>query len=309
MANLPENPVWDAGIYQLETTDVVEGGADGIDNVQAKALANRTSFLLAALNQVSNWIPAHEAAVDPHSQYLTPAEVQANAMRTAVAGGAADAITAVFAPVVAALTSGMLLCIRAGAANATATPTFTPAAGAIAAKTIVKSNGSALVAGDIAGAGYWIELKFDATLDKWVLLNPATGMATVTAANDATYVDNSVKPASTSWVRSALGTIFTALGFTYSFVAAGGFIKFPSILGAWIFQWGMATSGAGGNTTITYPMAFPSQTLRAIAGNPVGNINNGVSGGTTTNFTTGSYVANTGVASVGTAIPWIAIGN
>lgn len=45
MANLPENPVWDAGIYQLEATDVVEGGADGIDNIQAKALANRTQYL------------------------------------------------------------------------------------------------------------------------------------------------------------------------------------------------------------------------------------------------------------------------
>lgn len=45
MANLPETPVWDAGIYQLETTDVVEGGETGIDNVQAKALANRTQYL------------------------------------------------------------------------------------------------------------------------------------------------------------------------------------------------------------------------------------------------------------------------
>jgi hypothetical protein len=33
-----------------------------------------------------------------------------------------------------------------------------------------------LVAGDIAGAGHWIELQYDSTLDKWALQNPATGV-------------------------------------------------------------------------------------------------------------------------------------
>jgi len=35
MANLQETDVWVDGIYQLETTDPVMGGPDGIDNVQA----------------------------------------------------------------------------------------------------------------------------------------------------------------------------------------------------------------------------------------------------------------------------------
>ena len=34
-----------------------------------------------------------------------------------------------------------------------------------------------MAAGDIAGAGHWIELQYDLTLDKWVLLNPATGVS------------------------------------------------------------------------------------------------------------------------------------
>lgn len=46
MANLQESAVWDEGIYQLETTDNVVGGPDGISNRQAKALANRTKYLL-----------------------------------------------------------------------------------------------------------------------------------------------------------------------------------------------------------------------------------------------------------------------
>ncbi len=45
MANLTESSIWEAGIYQLETTDPVKGGADGISNTQAKQLANRTKYL------------------------------------------------------------------------------------------------------------------------------------------------------------------------------------------------------------------------------------------------------------------------
>ena len=95
-----------------------------------------------------------------------------------VAGGTADAITGTYTPAITALTSGPLL-VRAGFANATTTPTFTPNSGVIAAKTIVKGANAALAAGDIAGAGHWIELQYDSTLDKWVLQNPATGVSVV----------------------------------------------------------------------------------------------------------------------------------
>lgn len=45
MANLPESSTWEAGIYQLETSDPVVGGASGVSNVQAKGLGNRTKYL------------------------------------------------------------------------------------------------------------------------------------------------------------------------------------------------------------------------------------------------------------------------
>lgn len=98
-------------------------------------------------------------------------------------GGTADAITATYTPVIAALTNGLTVYVRAASANATSTPTFTPASGVIAAKAIVKGAGDALVAGDIAGAGHWIELQFDQTLDKWVLQNPATGVSVSVATS------------------------------------------------------------------------------------------------------------------------------
>lgn len=45
MANQPETSTWEAGIYQFETTDVVEGGVGGIDNKPLLQLANRTKWL------------------------------------------------------------------------------------------------------------------------------------------------------------------------------------------------------------------------------------------------------------------------
>lgn len=97
------------------------------------------------------------------------AVVRSLGIPTAVAGGTADAITADFTPNVA-LTNGTTVIVRAGAANTTTTPTFAP--DGLTAKTIVKGNNLALVAGDIAGAGHWLEMNFDSVLDKWVLQNP-----------------------------------------------------------------------------------------------------------------------------------------
>lgn len=47
MADIIELEQWEAGIYQLEEEDLVLGGPDGIDNLQAKQLANRTKYLKA----------------------------------------------------------------------------------------------------------------------------------------------------------------------------------------------------------------------------------------------------------------------
>lgn len=102
---------------------------------------------------------------------------------SAAASGTVDAITANYTPAVAALADHMLLIVRASGANTSTTPTFTPASATIAAKTIVKGHNQALVAGDISGAGFRMELQYDLTLDKWVLLNPATGVTAAAAAS------------------------------------------------------------------------------------------------------------------------------
>lgn len=104
---------------------------------------------------------------------------QGNYFNIASAAGTADAITAIYTPGISALSNGMTLYLRAASANATTTPTFTPNSGVITPKNIVKGAASALAAGDIAGAGHWIGLQYDLSLDKWVLLNPATGVTSI----------------------------------------------------------------------------------------------------------------------------------
>lgn len=50
MAALGETETYELEIYQLEITDPVVGGPDGIDNLQAKQLANRTKWLKAKID-------------------------------------------------------------------------------------------------------------------------------------------------------------------------------------------------------------------------------------------------------------------
>ncbi|WCH24340.1 hypothetical protein [Aeromonas salmonicida] len=52
MANLQEVVSWDAGVYQLETSDPVLGGPGGHSNKQAQSLANRTAYLKKHVDEI-----------------------------------------------------------------------------------------------------------------------------------------------------------------------------------------------------------------------------------------------------------------
>ncbi|MGP3283879.1 phage tail protein [Serratia bockelmannii] len=73
MANLPETPQWEDGVYQIEVSDPVLGGPDGISNRQAKQLASRTSYLKQKVEKGGTDLAAHIAAADPHTQYAPKA--------------------------------------------------------------------------------------------------------------------------------------------------------------------------------------------------------------------------------------------
>lgn len=56
MANLTEVVQFDAGVYQLETTDPVQGGANGVSNAPLKNLANRTAYLKKHINDLESGV-------------------------------------------------------------------------------------------------------------------------------------------------------------------------------------------------------------------------------------------------------------
>lgn len=73
MANLPETPQWEEGVYQIEVSDPVLGGPDGISNRQGKQLASRTLYLKQQVEKGGSDLAKHIAAADPHTQYAPKA--------------------------------------------------------------------------------------------------------------------------------------------------------------------------------------------------------------------------------------------
>ncbi|UOO90269.1 hypothetical protein LVJ82_04590 [Vitreoscilla massiliensis] len=53
MANLIESPVWEPGVRQIETSDPVMGGANGVTNTTPRQLANRTVYLKVQTDSLS----------------------------------------------------------------------------------------------------------------------------------------------------------------------------------------------------------------------------------------------------------------
>ena len=103
MANITEelnNPKWSEGIYQLETTDPVLGGPNGIANRQAKELAARTQYLKkkqeeykpGAASTTKAGIVQLSSATDSNSEELaaTPKAVKAAYDKAVAAKEAAD---------------------------------------------------------------------------------------------------------------------------------------------------------------------------------------------------------------------------
>lgn len=220
------------------------------------------------------------AGVAPDATTLTLLRDAVNVMNrltgasTAVAGGTADALIGAYTPAVAALANGLTVFARAASANATTTPTFTPNTGTLAAKPIVKGAGAALLAGDIAGAGHELQLRYNSTLDKWVLLNPAAGVN----------------------IAPQFQTTF----------AGNGSHRMPNGL---LLQWITGSVGVGG-TAFSWPVAFPSALLMVLASSYPQNaaIFANAYNGTSTAVSGVAYNSSTG-AGVAANITIFGIGN
>ena len=79
--NLPEEKNWEPAVYQLEVTDLAEGGPNGVMNTQAKQLANRTAYLKDELEKTKAAIPG-TTEFDRISQQLASLDVSKMERRT-----------------------------------------------------------------------------------------------------------------------------------------------------------------------------------------------------------------------------------
>jgi hypothetical protein len=120
-----------------------------------------------------------------------------------IATGTGNAQVVTTVPTFAAYLDGMEIKVRAVAANSSATPTI--AINGITAKTIVSNNAAAALFTNDWVAGSEITLRYNQTLDKLVLLEGATTIAT-----PAQFANNNQVP-STLFVQRALGNRSTSV--------------------------------------------------------------------------------------------------
>jgi microcystin-dependent protein len=221
------------------------GHQPGVARSKLTNKAMRQSSLLAAA--VAQFIADRQAT--NVTDLLTPAALATmlqTAMKNALiptvaAGGTADAITATFVPALASLTDGQLVLVQHGTANLTTTPTLN--ANGLGAKTIVKGNNLPLAAGDIPGADYWATYVYDASLTKWVMSNPATGVILRNTAGIINYFPSTSAPSGYVKANGALlsRSAYAAL---WAFAQASGNLAASD--GAWVS--GQFSPGDGATT-------------------------------------------------------------
>ena len=68
--HLPETEDWEDEIYQIETGDYVVGGGNGIANLQARQMANRTKFLKKKIEELRTAMEAIQPGTDKYDELL-----------------------------------------------------------------------------------------------------------------------------------------------------------------------------------------------------------------------------------------------
>ncbi|MFI0489777.1 MAG: phage tail protein [Yersinia sp. (in: enterobacteria)] len=238
MANLPETPQWEEGVYQIEVSDPVLGGPDGISNRQAKQLASRTSYLKQKVEKGGTDLAAHIAAADPHTQYAPKASLTFTGTPTAPTPAANDnskklVTTEFVARAIAALagTAPETLDTLKELADALGNdPNFaTTVLNKLAEKLAKDQNGA-----DIPDPALFV---------KNLGLGGIASAADITAGTVQKLID-----------AAGLKSFLPKRSF-----AANDYIRIPDVPGGLIIQWGIAHSlGANETRTITFPFAYPA---------------------------------------------------
>ena len=158
------NQIPNSSTINTYITDITTGLTESINKDGTKAFEANQSMGGFKLTSVGNGNAVGDS--------INVGQVQAGRINWADAGGTADAITGSYTPAITSVTDGDLFFVRASAANATTTPTYTPNSGVVTARTIVKHGNDALAVGDIGGDGHELILRYRSSDTKYLLLNP-----------------------------------------------------------------------------------------------------------------------------------------
>lgn len=132
----------------------------------------------ADLQALTNY--ALKTDLNQYASILGVQNTSYNSLNT-IAGGTPDVITINLTPAVTVLIDGLTIYVKASGANTVVTPTIQ--VNSLTAKVIVKGINKPLAVGDTLGSGYIMVLRYNATIDKFVLLNPAKGLNSFTMVN------------------------------------------------------------------------------------------------------------------------------
>lgn len=314
MANLPESSVFDEGIYQIEQTDAVLGGVPDIatgagkTNIPAWQLARRTRWLKNAYDSL--------AALVVDASTTVRGLVQLNNSLTSTS--TSQALTAAQGKVLQDTKAPLVSPALAGTPTAP-TASGSTNSGQIATTAFVQARFNALIAAAPGALDTLNELaaalgddpNFATTITnalaaKAPLSSPAlTGNPTATTQSNT---DNSTRIATTAFVRNAMATIASAAGFDSGTSFAAGYVKLPSWLGGFIFQWVNASVELGGPTSGSWALDFPNTCLAAVP-TPKGSAAQSISmGSTTSGWTAYAKTATGDTPGVDTNFCAIAIG-
>lgn len=270
MANLPETPQWEEGVYQIEVSDPVLGGPDGISNRQAKQLASRTSYLKQQVEKGGSDLEKHIAAADPHTQYApkasptftgnpaAPTVVKTDNSTKLATTAHVKTVVADYAPLASPGLTGIPTAPTAAqTVNNTQLATTAFVKAALAA--LVASSPAALDTLNELAAALGNDPNFATTMTnalagKQPLDNTLTALSGKSVAALLEYLG--LKTAALRDVGTGANQIPDMSSFSSLFTSSG-YQKLP---GGLIIQWGqvITTSGAG---TGAFPIAFPSACL------------------------------------------------
>lgn len=278
MANLPETPQWEEGVYQIEVSDPVLGGPDGISNRQAKQLASRTSYLKQKVEKGGTDLAAHIAAADPHTQYAPKASPTFTGTPTAPTPAAND-------------NSKKLV-----------TTEFVARAIAALAGTAPETLDTLKELADALGN----DPNFATTVLNKLAEKLAKDQNGADIPNKAAFLQNlGLKSAA----QRDVGTGTNQIPDMNSFTSGPGWMKFPS---GRIIQYGNQISSVSGSVVVSFPIPFPTQCFGVTAAGTDANFAN-IAGCQVIDkavFYLSAWVVGAGPAFFITAtnISWIAVG-